>query len=609
MSADGREPLADERWPHMRRLLLAVGCLSLSIGLLLAWDAPATGYELSIYRATPVGFWIGLGVAYAASVLVCAIYPRDRIALYGLALGGLATMSLAGLPLVRGYRHLGAADALTHLGWAEDIREGLLSPPELLYPGGHAAAALLGEGFGIATERAMLLFVFLLFGVFLVCVPIFARAIVDSPVVAVLAGFSAFLFLPFNNVSTAYQFHTFSITLMAIPVAGYVLVRFLQSDRDAPAARLDAWHLLLLAIGIVILLSHPQVALNVIILLGTFAGVHAVSRRFGRDHALHRLRSTLVPFIVLTIAWFAWSFQHWQAMATIENLASAAYMTIFGDQAAGQAAANAGLSATALGASLTELFVKIFLVSVLYGILATVVAIVSIRSTVRSSAGPDHSVISYVGFGGLVLGPFFALHFLGDISHHFFRHLGFAMVFATVLGAIGLYYLVEAITGARPSPSLRAVGVWAFAVVLILSVPVVYASPYIYLPASHVTDQDFQGYETAIDIADENTYWSGVRTGPGRYFDALTPGERPHVADSRSADNASHLVEQANGEAGIPLYFPVSDRDVQREVLAYRELRFDRASFEALHRSRRANHIHSNGDFDLYYVRPNESDE
>ncbi len=608
MSTASTERRVEEPWPNLRRLVLSMGCLTLGIGLLFAWDSPATGYELSIYRATPVIFWLGVGGAFAASLLVCAVSARDRLAVYGLGLGGLATLAIAALPLVRSYRFLGAADALTHLGWAADIRAGLLAPHELLYPGGHSATALLGAAFGLSTARAMLLWVFLLFAAYLVCIPIFARAIVGSPVVAVLAGFSGFLFLPFNNVSTVYQFHAYSLGLMAIPVVGYVLVRYLQSDPGPRAGRPDAWHLLLLGVGSVLLLLHPQVTLNVVILLGTFAVVHRLSHRYGPNHPLRDLRSTGVPFLILFVGWSAWSFRHWQAMATVENLATAAYQTILGDQTPGQAAADAGVSAAALGASLTELFLKLFLVSAIYGLIASIVALVAIRSTVRRQHRPDHSVISYVGFGGLVLGPFFVLHFLGDISHHFFRHLGFVMVFATVLGAIGLYYLVDALSAGKGSPALRTVGVWAFAIVLILSVPIVYSSPYIYLPGSHVPDDNFEGYGTAFDIADEEVHWSGVRSGPGRFVDGLTPGERPVEAVRYSADNSSHLIEQANGGSDIPLYLPISERDYAREVLAYQEFRFDRTAFQAPQRSTQANHVHTNGDFDLYYIRPAEED-
>lgn len=597
-----------EPWPNLRRLLLALGFLAVSVGLLVAWDAPAGGYEVSIYTATPWLFWVAAALGLGLGAIVCAINPRDRVALYGLSLGGYATMAIASLPMARDFHYLGAADALTHLGYATDLRTDLITPSEILYPGGHAAAIVLGEGFGLPMQRAMMLWVLILLGVFLVSMPLLARAIVDHPSVTVIAGFSAFLLLPFNNVSTFYQFHTYSLGVMLSPLFGYLLVKHLQSgalDRSV-LERLGGWNALLIGIGVSMLFIHPQVKLNIVILLGTFAAVHAISRRRYVDHPLAKLRSTMGSFLVLTVLWFAWSFQHWQPAAAIGNVLAATYYTAIGEQRAGQAAADVGESSEQIGASLAELFVKMFLVSSMYALLAAVVVIVAVLATMRSRYRQDYSVITYVGFGGVVLAPFFLLHFLGDVSQYFFRHLGFAMTFVTVLGALGVFYLAGGIAGTDGSPTLRTVGVGFLAVAIVLSVPVMFASPYIYLPSSQVSHGEVSGYETAFEYTDEETGWSGVRAGPGRFFDALTPGLRPIEASGNSAADGENLTAMANGDIDENLYLPVSERDYQREVVAYREILFDDESFDDVHTAPRTNHIHSNDEFDLYYMRAEE---
>lgn len=595
-------------WPNLRRLLLATGFLAVAVALLLAWDAPAHGYEVSIYAATPTPFWSGIAIALLASLLVCGIYPRDRVALYGLALASLAVLAVASLPLVRAYRYYGASDAMTHLGYAEDARAGLIGPLDLLYPGGHHAAVLVGEGLRLSTDRAMLVFVAILLGTFVLFIPLVARAIVRDPVVTLIAGFSGLLLLPFNNVSVVYQFHAYSLGVMLLPVFAFVLVKHLRSGafRRSPLAAMGGWNALLVLVGAAMLLLHPQVKLNLLILLGTFAAVHLVSRRRHLDHPLSRLRPTYASFVMLTLLWVAWSFQHWQPFAAFENLLGAAYFTVTGEQQAGQAAAEAGVSTGELGASLTELFLKLFLVPALFSLLATVVVAVAILATVRARQRQDYSVITYVGCGGIVLGPFFFLHFLGDVSQYFFRHLGFAMVFVTVLGALGIYYLAGGIAGVEGSPSLRVVGVWLLVVGLILTVPVLFASPYIYLPSGHISDGEASGYEKSFEIADGETSWTGVRSGPGRFFDGLTPDTRPARASGASTSDDEELLTMIGGGATEDRYLPVSERTYQREVIAYQEIRYEEATFRAVHRSPRTNHVYDNGEFDLYYVHAGE---
>lgn len=599
----GKDP-----WPNLRRLLLAIGFLALALGIFFAWERPATEYEISIYAATPEAFWVSIGIAMGLSVIVCAIHPRDRVALASLLLAGGSILAVASLPIIRSYWFLGAADALTHLGYAEDLRSGHSSPRDLLYPGSHSASVLVAELFSISTERAMMLWITGLLAVFLLFVPLMARAVIKHPVVTVISGYSAILLLPFNNVSTIFQFHAYSIGVMFVPVVGFILIKHLQSgNRERSITEsIGGWNVILFATGVTLVFIHPQVALNIVIALGTFAGVHYLFRWLATDHPLAYLRPTMGAFASIGGVWTIWSFQHWQATALLESLAGAVYYTLIGEEEAGRAASDAGVSAADIGGSLTELFMKLFFVSAIYAILALVVVALAVLTTLRYRYRQDYSVITYVGFGGVVLTPFFLAHFLGDISQYFFRHLGFAMVFLTVLGALGVFYLARSVAGSGGSPSLRVIGIWLFAAAIVLSVPVIFSSPYIFLPSSHVTHGESLGYQTTIEITDDETGWSGVRTGPGRFFDGLTPGDRPIRATGYGAEDRESMALVSAGDSGEDLYVPISQREYERETHAYRNLRFDRESFETLHRSPQSNHVYSNGDLDLYYVRSTE---
>ena len=586
----------------LRKAVLAVGFLGIAAGTLIAWNAPATGYEVSIYRATPIAFWAGAAVASAAAGAVCATDPRDRLAGLGVLLGWLTTVLIGALPAIRSYRFHGSGDPMTHLGWAEDLRTGLLGFGDLFYPGGHGAAGLLAEAAGLGTARAMLLFVAVLVGAYALFVPLTVRALVDDTAATVIAAFSAFMLLPFNNVSTRMMFHTYSLGVMFLPVVLYLLVRFLRSDRERLSTpdRLGGLNGALLCVGVASLLIHPQVNLNVVILIGTIAVVHRAYVRWAPDNPMAAVRPISGVFAALAVCWAVWSLGHWQVFVTGSNVVDSAYGTVFGAQMAGQAVAETGDSAAGVGAGLPELFAKLFLIPAAYSVAGLGIVVYSFATLGDGSPDNGRSVVTYFGYAGLVLGPFFLLHFLGDISEYFFRHLGFAMTVVTAIGAVGFH----AVGGLLPRDwrsVVRPVAVVVLVIALVVSIVAVFPSPYIYLPSSHVSDQEVSGYQNSFEHRDEAVAWSGIRSGPGRQFDALTPGERPAVANGNSAYTEEDLRALLDSPPS-DLYLAVTARDVERETIAYREFRHSRAALDGLSSEPGLHHVRDNGGFDLYYV-------
>src|SRR6056297_3153531 len=122
---------ASRRW---EKGALLVGFASLAAAVLVAHGSPPEGYELSIYAATPTGFWVGVGVALAVAVTV-GLAREDLTHRLALVLGGTAMLAVAGLPVIRSYYFFGAGDSLTHLAWVKDIAAGRLSVLNFLYPG------------------------------------------------------------------------------------------------------------------------------------------------------------------------------------------------------------------------------------------------------------------------------------------------------------------------------------------------------------------------------------------------------------------------------------------------------------------------------------------
>ncbi|MFW6152737.1 MAG: hypothetical protein ACOC42_00090 [Halobacteriota archaeon] len=594
-SSSGGQP------PSVSRLVtLAIGFAGLTIGTFLAWQQPATAYEVSIYAATPTGYWVGAAVAFLAAAVVVVHGCRDRLAGLALVLGGLTTVSIVALPVIRGYRFYGLGDSLVHLGWARELRVGVREMLDLFYPAAHSTSILVAEAAGVPLERAMIVMMAVLTAVFVLFVPLSAHAVARSPRATVIAAFTGFMLLPFTNLSTALHFHTYSIATLYLPVVVYLLVRYLTSPigQHFWFATINRWLVALLLAGVAQLLFHPQVMLNVVILVGAFVAVQLAVR-----HRRHRRFATLQPiylvFVVFALVWWIWMMQFPEYLDRGPVYIAAVRDTLLGVAEPGETVQSQTDSILAIGASPAEVFVKIFLVPLAYSIAAVYAAIGVLIGRTNDTGEDTTPLVAHFTVGGVILLPFFLLHYAGDISHLFFRHVGFAFALVSVFGAIGFHMAIA--HGWWPSaPRVdRPLAVGLLALALVLSILVMFPSPYIYNQTHHATDQSMTGYATTFEVSDPSIGISGIRTGPSREVLALTDGiENPRLDGLYGEGLADPETAQSS-----PYYLPVAQVDVEREVIAYRELRFSEGDFQALDDNRRIDRVMASGDYRVYLVR------
>ena len=106
---------------------LAIICfLAILIAALIAWQNPATGYELDIYSSTPVLTWvfIFLAILCGTGIIINEIvnkgYRTRRIWLLGLLILVLSHFSILYIPYIRNYITWGG-DNLSHWGLIKDV--------------------------------------------------------------------------------------------------------------------------------------------------------------------------------------------------------------------------------------------------------------------------------------------------------------------------------------------------------------------------------------------------------------------------------------------------------------------------------------------------------
>jgi hypothetical protein len=602
--------------PVRVKVALSVGYLALTVAVAAAYLNPATGYELSIYAVshTPIAFWVGVAVALVIGLLATLNPHPGPFRPLGFLLAGAGMLAVVGLPLIRGYYFYGLTDPLIHLGWTRAVAAGVLHPMAVLYPGGHLAAILVGEVAGFPYRHAMMLLVVAMAGIYFLFVPLAVRVLDADPLTVSVAAFSGLLLLPVNNVSTFLRFHAFSLTILFLPLALYLLLRHLLAGRRRFAGLGTPVGFTLFVASTAVLIFHPQAMLNLLVLFGAIAGY-----QFYRRRQSTRPENDLAPVYLHTLLlgglFFLWISDHWQLYTTLEQT-RAAILGLGGSSSVGQVVTQRGTSAVDIGAGLPEMFVKLFGVSAVYLTLAVVYIVNRHTEDDPRNRTAQADVYAYFLYGGLALLPLALINYLGQISTYFFRHVGFGMVLVTIVGAIAIrrYGAMAAATVGRRH--FRPVVAVVLAVALVLSVAALFPSPFIYLPNHHVTEAQMNGYETAFNQqAPESPVWfGGVRTTTNRYESALIDAPfsvwtGPVPGTALSGDVREYYRTHEEEEVRRDHYLVVTRSDIQREVDAYQELRYTSAELEAVDANPGVHRIQTNGEFTLYYIDLEESAE
>ena len=595
-----------------RNAVLAVGYLAIVVAIVAARSAPAEGYEVSIYAATPTPTWIGLGTALAIALWL-ALRARGIDQAVAVGLGSLAVTTIVGLPLVRGYRFLGKGDGLTHLGWTRDIVDGALLPIELFYPGVHGLATVIHAIGGFEIEQATQLAALLVFVPFVVFVPLVVRAIAGDPLVTGCAAVLAWCVLPINNVATHMGVHTNSNALFFVPVVLFALVAYLsrRSTLDRLPFGLSAYGVVLVVTGLGLLVIHPQQMVNVVAILAVVGTLQWLVRSRRPEHPIATQPTIYAYTVVLGTAFLVWSTTNERFRDALGGLATGlATAEIGGDETVDQHET----SLEAIGGSVTELFVLLFLVS-------TVVAAVGGLYVLwtwlgRSDLSPDgRSHVTYLGVSLVPLAGIFAVYFFGTGTMAF-RQVGFLFVVLTILGAVGLGSAAGWLGTRTSAVGVRSLLSLALAACLVLSLATVFASPLIYDPTQHVSEAHYSGYETAFETGQDDHAYAGLGYAVHRYHDGIhgvesveghsvqLTGWGDGTVDPDAFNDGA--VEELYDEEEDEYYVVVTAYDTSREFDVYRELHYEPGGLEDLESNPRVNKYVENDEFVLYEVRLDE---
>lgn len=576
--------------------VLLAGFVAVTAAIIAAHRSPASTYEVSIYAATPLAFWGGVAVAIAAALAVALARPPGAYRLAALVLAGEAFVAIVALPVIRGYEFYSAGDALSHMGWIRNVLRGDLPLVELIYPGPHTVAIYVHRLLGLSVEQSMLVTVVVFATAFVAFVPLVAATLTDDARLAAVVGvFSAMLVLPINNISGHLVFFPSTMAVFFTPFVLLLAVVAATTKGEARLTPVDA----LLALGAAgVLFVHPQQTANLFLVFATLSAVVLFHRYYTGRRSLSPLVGHTAAIGVALVAWGA-SHERIASRATgyTELVLSSLLQR---DEATSTISEQTG-SLAAIGVSPVEIALKLFFPSVVFLLLTALVLRSSFVRTLRSES--DRPVLAVIGLGFVPVGCVMVLYMVASLQQISFRHLGFIMALVTVFGAVAMTRLTAGGALRGYDRGATALSGLVLALLLVLSLSTVFPSPYIYQPNGHVTEGRMTGHATAFEHEAAGVGYVGIRSGPDRFRDAI---EGTYDLDRGGADAArvpyERLDEDLTAVFDGPRYLVVSQADVQRETVAYHNLRYSERGFATLDSRTGVDLVVNNGAFKLYYV-------
>ena len=111
-------------WNKYAKISTTISFLFLSCALLAVAKNPTSGYEISIYSATPLIFWIALILGLLNGVILVFLSFNDKIEkmrIIGMFEIIYCNFLLLTLYALRGYVYIERSDTLSYIGYAKEI--------------------------------------------------------------------------------------------------------------------------------------------------------------------------------------------------------------------------------------------------------------------------------------------------------------------------------------------------------------------------------------------------------------------------------------------------------------------------------------------------------
>ena len=599
---------------RFQKVLLTFLFLLLSVALVITWNTPATGYESSIYRSTPLILWVSLiaSVIVGVALVVVSIVKNelDRSSLWkiGFLLVFLSYTVCLALFIIRGYyMWCMTGDPASHIGWIKETINAGHVPTSIIYPITHIYLSELVYFTGLDLVVLHKIVPLAIGSLCVLFMYVLAKALFANYGCALLAGVISccLTFGWYHNLTPN------ALSNMLIPFALFLIIKFLQT-------REWTWAIPLSAIIILYPVFHvlPAIVLGLVLLtlwIPVKLAETIQNLRERRAYILKYNREDLrlvVPFLLL-LSWFIFWISSFQVFGhTIKDI----YDTVALEEKESKGAAFLDQISYAqnYGYSVVEQALKVYGVQAILVLLSLLALLLLWREF--SSRGQNKPLLS-------LYGPFIAILFMMGIL--FIFNLPFGpfrfMIYISMLGTLFAAYLLSHFLVDRKSKNNSLLQRTAFkvpcvtAVIILLflaSMLILYPSPYNLGMSYHTTQSEVMGMTFFYDHRDLDVPVTGITVAPGRFSHAfLTPEEQSvqclpmyledravpwHFGYNRHHTLAAHYTDETN------LIITQRDRQIYLDIFPdMAKFRFTEQDFEQLDYDPGISLLYSNGGFDL----------
>jgi len=301
MEKGERDILTSEKTiQRILKALIAISFILISFAsFIIAWNYPATSYELSVYSSLPLA-WIFMILAIVIGIITLVYQALNRnyryfqLSFLILILGNFIILSL---PYFKGYFLYGGSDPFAHLQMTSFVISNGRIQEDNFYPILHILGAILTEVLSIRIETVMKLLPVAFTILFMIFTYFLATAVSPKKEYGMLAfAASATLLFTYFHV-TAYPF---CISLFLFPFVFYLYFK----SRESKLTRTS--YIVLLIISLLLMpYTHalPSAALIFCLLAAEVIGA-VYTKRAKRESMLNAVN--LNPALISGIIWFMW---------------------------------------------------------------------------------------------------------------------------------------------------------------------------------------------------------------------------------------------------------------------------------------------------------------
>lgn len=581
-------------------------CL-ITVALIVINQSPATGYEPSIYEATPIIVWVCLIVTIACGICIIVQQsikkdPSGNLWLIGLTLIVLSNAIILSLHILRGYAMWAPmGDPSTHLGLVQQtINNGTI---ENIYPVIHIYLAELALVLNI-DPLILYKWVPVLFGLLsMVFMYFLAKALLPSKghvMIATIAGtiliHGWYLNLTPNHLAN-----------LAFPLALFLLIKS-HTPGSIP------WRILFMIVLFIMTLYHPIPPLALIIFLLTIWVPWAIALRLSRGTIKSRsdyfgFRSGATIFLI--VWWITWLSSFWIWNKLIINVK---YLITEGGPRAIDRLLGTITAGLEYGYSIFEQFFKIY-GGITVFILLSAIAFIILRKKISQNSElrkPFTLFGPIVAIGLLIIALYFSNLGFGPT-----RFLIYMIIPCSILAGFVLYEFMRwSISHTKWLSRVMASAIIALLVILSFNqITTLYPSPYVVNYNYQATKTDLNGLDWFFDNRYDPSYYTTWRIRVEQYTDFMlgaddvfnTPADSSPVPDSWAEnphnlgyDDYNYIGQSFNHDS----YLLVNEMGKRLNSMFPTIPLFNVTEYSLLklENDRSANKLYSSGGFDIYYV-------